>query len=111
MRSGSLDRQIDLLSRGSSQSATGAASSDWSVYASEVWAEKRDRSNDQGREDDQAVASRVSTFRVYFRTDVKTDHRVRYPAGEAGTLYAITGIEEIGRREGLLITARAEVAS
>lgn len=109
MRAGALDRQIDLLSRGSGQSATGAPTVSWSVYASAVFAAKRDLSNDEVRADDQAVAMQRAEFRIYWRDDVRPGHRVRYPAGSGGTEYAITGIEELGRREGLLITAIAEV--
>ena len=110
MRAGSLARQIDLLSRGSGQSATGAVSGAFAPYALNVWAAKRDLSNDEGREDDQTVARRKAEFRIYFRNDVTPGHRVRYPAGSGGLEYAITGVEELGRGEGLLITAVAEVA-
>ncbi len=111
MRAGSLDRQIDLLSKGSGQSATGAPTGAWSVYASEIWAGKRDLSNDEAREDDQTVATQRAEFRIYWRDDVSPADRVRYPAGAGGTEYAIIGIQELGRREGLLITAVAEVSS
>jgi head-tail adaptor len=109
MRSGELDRHIDLLARGGAQSATGAVDGDWTPYATGVWAKKKDLANDEGRESDQTVATRRAEFRIYFRDDLSVAHRVRYPSGPNGLQYEITGLEEVGRREGLLITAHAEV--
>ncbi len=109
MRSGELDRQIDLLARGGAQSPTGAVDGDWTPYATRVWAKKKDLANDEGREADQTVATRRAEFRIYYRDDVNAGHRVRYPSGPNGLEYEITGVEELGRREGLLITASAEI--
>ena len=109
LHSGDLDRQIDLLAKGSTRDSFGEETGVFAAYASAVWASKRDLKNDERREGDQPVAMEVSEFRIYWRSDVKTTHRVRYPAGEGGTQYAITGIREIGRQAGLIITATAEV--
>lgn len=109
MRSGSLDRQIDLMARGGGQSATGAQSDAWTPFATGVFAEKTDIQNDAPRDRDQHVLVEVATFRIWFREDVFPGHSIRYPAGAGGRRYLITGRKELGRREGLLLTAETEL--
>lgn len=96
------------MARGEAQSATGAVSAGWTAFAEGLFAEKKDLANEAPRDRDQHVLVQRATFCIWYREDVRPGHSVRYPAGPNGNRYLITGIEELGRREALLLTAETE---
>jgi SPP1 family predicted phage head-tail adaptor len=102
MEPGRLDRRITILQRGSS-------TDDWNqranayVLLATVWAEVRDPGAKEREEADQRVTVITKVFTIRFRSDLTTIHRINY----GSDTYHITGIAEIGRQEGLRITAVA----
>ena len=102
MEPGRLDRRIILLQRSSS-------ADDWNqnvnsyVQLAEVWAEVRDQGAKEREEADQRVTVNPKIFTIRFRSDITTKHRISYDSD----IYHITGITEIGRKEGQRITAVA----
>lgn len=111
MRAGSLDRRVDLLKRVETLSATGARSETFEPVAEGLFAHKQDRAHEQPNVTDGAVSMVSIVWRIWHRDDVEPDWRVRYPAGAGGRLYRVTGVEEVGRREGLLLHTIVEVIS
>lgn len=102
MEPGRLDRRITILQR---NTATDAWNQNTDTYQSlvEVWAEVRDPGAREREEQDQRVTVRGKIFTIRHRSDVTTLHRISYD----GDTYMITGLAEIGRKEGLRITAEA----
>jgi SPP1 family predicted phage head-tail adaptor len=103
MRAGRLDRRVSLqhlvLTR---NSTTGEQIESYAYYAT-VWAGKRDM---RGREffAAQQVNSDITTiWQIRYRTDVVSTDRLVID----GLYYDITGIAEIGRRDGLELQATA----
>lgn len=102
MEPGRLDRRIILLQRSTS-------ADDWNqnlnsyVQLAEVWAEVRDQGAKEREEADQRVTVNPKIFTIRFRSDITTKHRISYDSD----IYHITGITEIGRKEGQRITAVA----
>jgi head-tail adaptor len=73
-----------------------------------MWASKRDVSDSERFSKGQAEAMLTTRFRVRWSADsadIRTSDRLRCE----GRTYNVIGIKEIGRREGLEITARADV--
>ena len=97
-----MDRRIILLQRSTS-------ADDWNqnvnsyVQLAEVWAEVRDQGAKEREEADQRVTVNPKIFTIRFRSDITTKHRISYDSD----IYHITGITEIGRKEGQRITAVA----
>ena len=107
LSSGKLDRAVDIMARTVVQDATGAPLESWALLASVKGA----RWYLNGTETDVADGStqQVLTgvrFMLRWRTDVTSDMRLVCE----GATFNITGIEEIGRREGLLVYAVARTA-
>lgn len=102
MEPGRLDRRIIILQR-----STGT--DDWNqnqdsyVQLAQVWAEVRDAGAKEREEADQRVTVNPKIFTIRYRSDVTTKHRISYDSD----IYHITGITEIGRKEGQRITAVA----
>jgi len=98
MEPGRLDRRITILQRGSS-------TDDWNQRANAyvLLAEVRDPGAKEREEADQRVTVATKVFTIRFRSDVKTTHRISY----GSDTYEVTAIAEIGRQEGLRITAVA----
>lgn len=96
-----MDRRIEIYEPTESRSSSGAAVLTFALLST-VWAEvlpvRGGEVFGEGRE--QALSTQQ--FRIRHRTDVTTKHQVVF---ESDT-YDIERIEEIGRREGLQITAR-----
>jgi len=102
MEPGRLDRRITILQRGSSTDGWNQKANAYTLLA-EVWAEVRDPGAKEREEADQRVTVITKVFTIRFRSDIKTIHRITYNSDT----YHITGIAEIGRQEGLRITAVA----
>ena len=103
MRAGPLDRYAELRRRVLTRDATtGEQVETFTAYAN-VWAGKRDL---RGREyfAAQQVNSEISTvWQIRYRSDVLATDRIAVD----GTEYEITGIAEIGRRDGLELQTTA----
>ena len=102
MEPGRLDRRITLLQRN-------AVADDWNQSSASyhslaiVWAQVQDLGAKEREEADQRVTNRSRIFTIRHRSDITTLHRISYD----GDTYEITGLTEIGRKEGLRITAVA----
>lgn len=101
MRGGNLDRRIDLYHRVLTQDEQGQQVKSWPTPYATVWAEKRDVA---GREFASSEIMRLqiqARFRIRWRTDVQATDRIAYD----GKTYDIQHIAEIGRRQGLELSA------
>src|SRR5262245_14397795 len=105
MRARKMDRRISLYTVAGVQDAAGAAVLTRTLLAN-VAAEMRPtrgfEQTEGGR--DQARAEKV--FRIRWRSDVTNKHELDFD----GVTYDITRIDEVGRRQGLDITALAKVS-
>lgn len=71
-----------------------------------VWGEKTELSGSQQLLAQQTTAEKIARFRIYWRSDVNTTCRIIVD----GETYDVTYIAEVGRRQGLLLTAKALAA-
>ena len=104
---GKLDRRLQILSRVVTQDANGAPVTNWPELAT-VWAARwylNGTETDVGDGSTQQVLAGVK-FMLRYRDDVTSDMQLVCE----GATFNITGIEEIGRREGLFIYAVARTA-
>ena len=97
-----MDRRITILQRGSSTDDWNQKANAYTLLAT-VWAEVKDPGTKEREEADQRVTVITKVFTIRFRSDLTTIHRINY----GSDTYHITGIAEIGRQEGLRITAVA----
>ena len=102
MEPGRLDRRISILQRSTGTDAWNQNLGSY-VQVLEVWAEVRDQGAKEREEADQRVTVNPKIFTIRYRSEVSTKHRISYD----GDIYQITGITEIGRKEGQRITAVA----
>lgn len=105
MRAGALDRRIVIERATTTPDEFNASGETWAALAT-VWASKSDV-KDGERMRAGAVSSEITTrFQVRYSTtlaDVGPKDRVRFD----GRTYDIVAVKEIGRNEGLEITAAA----
>ena len=66
----------------------------------EVWAEQKPGPGTEVVEANQLTAVQQSTWQLRYRADVTPTWQLVYN----GAVYAITGVQEIGRQAGLLLT-------
>ncbi len=98
-----LDRYIALQRRSlAAANVHGEQVESWATYAS-VWAEKLEGGGREAFVAQTTYASTDMRFRIRHRTDVLVTDRIDYD----GKSFDIIGINEIGRREGLELFARA----
>ena len=102
---GDLDRRITIESRTVGQSATGDTTETWATFAT-VWASKRDLRGREYFEARQDQAEVTTEFKIRHLAGLKREMRIQFD----GETYDIMHIAEIGRREGQMIMARAQVA-
>lgn len=102
MRPGELDRRITFQRRGQTQSPSGAIVPGWVDHVT-VWAGFRPTMGRERVQAPQTLATRTGTWRIRWRSDITEDMRFLF----RGQPWQIEGIAEIGRREGLEITATA----
>lgn len=102
MRAGRLARRITLLRQTETQGPDGAPIRTWSEVA-KVWAELVPVGGRERLQAPQTIAERTARIRIRWRSDVDEQMRIRHD----GRLWEIQGIAEIGRREGLELTAAA----
>ncbi len=115
-----MDRRIKIEKFTTAQDGVGEPVKSW-VELDTVWASVsaagrtgaasgsgRSAAGTEGFAADQHLAKRRSTFRIRYRSDVDETMRIAYPTS-AGDNYDIVSISELGRQEGLEITAEATV--
>ena len=102
MEPGRLDRRITLLSRGTNTDDWNQRGTTYSSFAT-VWAHVSDPGTREREEADQRVTVRTKVFTIRYRSDVNTLTRISYDSDN----YDVIGVAEIGRNEGLRITAVA----
>lgn len=97
-----MDRQITIQEYSESTNGYGEVEKSWSDVAT-MWAEARQQS---ARETWQAgkVAETEMMFRIRYRSGINSKMRVVYDDDN----YDITGVREIGRRDGLEIQAQVQ---
>jgi len=101
VRAGKLDRRITIESATETQDTFGEFVPVWSTFATE-WAEFEPQVQRETA-DEAFVAEARAVFRVRYRSDITTKMRIVH---DDGLTYAIEGIAQIGRREGLALSAR-----
>jgi len=99
MNPGGMDRRVALQNYTTATDDWGHPHKTWSTLAN-VWAQKKELRTFERTEQAQIVAMNVTMFRIRHRTDVDTTMRISYD----GNYYYITGVKELGRREGLELT-------
>lgn len=107
MRHSKMDRRLTFQQLTEVQSATGYAAPSWADLGSNptVWCQVIQQNGREFTEGDKVNAEIVTIFKVRYRSDITDKMRIVY----AGRHFDIFHIKELGRREGLEITAKAEV--
>jgi SPP1 family predicted phage head-tail adaptor len=100
MRAGKMDRRVTIQSNTTSRNSYGEETDSWSTLAT-VWAEVRHLRGDEKFLAKAVTTEKVITVRIRYRSDVTTQNRLVWESNN----YDITEVAEIGRREGLEITA------
>jgi SPP1 family predicted phage head-tail adaptor len=100
MNIGQLDRKITIQEATLTKDAAGEEVETWGTYAT-LYAKKARKSANEGVSSEQLIATRVETFQARYKAGVTEQMRVI----ESGLIYNIRGISEIGRKQGLEITA------
>jgi SPP1 family predicted phage head-tail adaptor len=103
MRAGKLDRRITLERFGMTYNEWNEPTSGWSELGTR-WASKNDISDGEKLRAAQVGASVTTRFQVRYDSMTKTLTAADRLTCE-GREYAIVGIKELGRREGIEITA------
>jgi|TARA_R100000482_G_C5084601_1_gene127757 SPP1 family predicted phage head-tail adaptor len=97
---GRLDREIEIQQASLSNPTDGwrDQTETWTTTDT-VWATRKDKTTSEAGDVRQNVALTVTEWTIRFLTDVTVQNRVKY-----GTeIFYITGIRELGRREGLVL--------
>lgn len=110
MFAGRLDRLITIEYRQVARdAATGAEVATWQALGAQVWASKEEFTNVGASEEYMRPGGveangGISRIKVRWRSDINTTMRLNLGSGE---LRQITGLAEIGRREGLQLSCKA----
>lgn len=103
MPAGAMDRSVAIQARVlSAPNQLGEQIASYVTFAT-VYGEKTELSGSQQLVAQQTTAEKITRFRIYWRTDVNTTCRLIVD----GETYDVTYIAELGRRKGLLLTAKA----
>lgn len=97
---GKMDRQVEIQYRANTQDSTGEDVPTWKTLA-RVWAQATPMNAKERFASEMERESKVYTFRIRYIKGVQADMRLVHESQN----YRITGIAEIGRREGLELTA------
>lgn len=106
MRAGPLDRRIVIKAPVTTSDAMGGPVVTYTTLAT-VWAEKKDTGGREFMAAQQVNAEVTTQFRIRYRSDVTPEHRVTCD----GLDYDILYVNELGRRDGLMLMARARAES
>lgn len=104
MRAGEMDRVIVIEQKVVTKGTSGGEKKEWARFI-KVSASVREVSGNEAFISDQNQAFIRSVFRIHYHSGVKSEMRIIYE----GNIYDIQGKKELGRREGLEITAIAKV--
>lgn len=103
MRTARMDRRVRLERLTvAADAASGQPVEQWDLVA-EVWADVVPVSGDERWGQQQVVATADTQFRIRWRRDITPLHRIRYDDRD----FDVLRIDEVGRRDGLLVWARA----
>lgn len=105
MEAGKLDRRIQILRASKTTNSLNEEIETWPVLTT-VWAAKRDVSDGERMRAQEVEAEITTRFTLRWSSavaDVNPKDRVLY----AGKTYDIFSVKEIGRRDGIEITATA----
>jgi SPP1 family predicted phage head-tail adaptor len=102
MRAGDLDRKITFQKKTPTQNDFGEEEMTWATYA-KVWAKQVPQGGNEAVQVGHEVGQLPVKFRVRYRNDFNEEMRIIFDA----KIFDITAINEIGRREGLTILAKA----
>ena len=104
MRAGEMDRAIVIQQRIVKRGTSGGEEIEWIDFVTLAAKVIEDTGTERFR-DDQNQGFQIVVFKIYFRTGIKDEMRIHYK----NEIFDILGQKELGRREGLQITARARV--
>lgn len=102
MRAGDLDRRIRVERATISRDALGGPAKAWALLG-EVWAQVTPISDGERWRAAEVAASATIRFRIRWGLGVQATDQIVFD----GRVYGISGVKEIGRREGQEITAAA----
>jgi SPP1 family predicted phage head-tail adaptor len=100
MELGPLDRRIRIETPDVTQDAFGQPATTWTPLDT-VWAQFISLTGSEGFTGQEWVGKEPAEFRTRWRNDITDTMRIVFD----GNAYLITSTQEIGRREGLLISA------
>lgn len=103
MQPGTLDRRVTIQQSTSTQDAYGQPIESWSTFVT-VWAKKMDVRARERFTSDTELATRTSTFRIYWLDGVDEKMRI---VDEDSTVYDIQGIAGNKRQNWLELTCEA----
>lgn len=105
MRAGELDRSIVIQAKTSTQDSYGQPVDTWAKIHSSATlpAKYTGLPGSEGFTDPQFIGRQLAQFKIRFRDDVTVLSRIVYN----GRIWDIQSVVELGRREGLTITATA----
>ena len=102
MRSGDLDRSIEIQVNTAVQDETGDPVASWATITKGTVRAKIERGRGRQRFiTDHELNEHAIVFKIRYRSDFDTEHRIVYDSEN----YDIEAIEEIDRREGLFVGA------
>jgi len=104
MQAGTLDRRIVIQTPTRTQDGAGQPVETWTTLAT-VWASTDSLRGKEPFQGEQFNAQMATVFKIRWRDDVDVTARITFD----GDTYNIFSVDEIGRREGLEITALALV--
>ncbi|MBX5149576.1 phage head closure protein [Rhizobium lentis] len=96
MRAGKLDKKIEIQSFGETVDDYGTVTEGWITFAT-VRAQVLQSSTEEYLQSAGTTAQTAIVFRVRWRSDILTKHRVAYE----GQAFDVKEIKELGRRDGL----------
>lgn len=99
---GRLDRKITIQVATFVADSYGQPQATWVTHAT-TWAAIIIKKSVENFDAKQETSRKTTQFKIRYRKDLNTEMRISYN----GDFYDISGIDEIGRRSGLLITAEA----
>jgi len=106
VNAGDMDRRVRIETPTFAQDSFGEPVPSWGVLDT-VWAGVRFLRAAEPFQGQQPNAQRATVFTMRYRSDLDETMRIIFDA----ETYGIESIEEIGRREGLAVTARALVTA
>lgn len=99
---GKLDRRIALQEKTASKDALGGLTESWVTIAN-VWAQYLTGGGSERFSSAQIYAETQARFRIRWMASITPEHRIVYDGKE----WDILSVDEIGRKEGIEIKAKA----